>query len=210
MDQQTCNYLSYNQKPRRLCGGGAIEERKPMGNTEVGGRRFDVNRVLSFLHNMMKNFPLLTAREILWSYFLPNDKAIEDARTQSGMPRTVNEIIESVINNYTDEDNISYSSSTTPDVIPGIYMLKMRRDRISEETQYSLRIINTLLVVANSHSHARSVSSYASSSYGPAPDYLSGKNKWRDSSITTCELVAKISDPNYRAGCVLFAGTTGK
>jgi len=178
-----------------------------MSNVEVGGRTFGVNRILAFLHNMMKNYPLLTAREILWSYFLPNDKAIEDARTKDGKPQTINDVITRVLHSYVDEDGLQYSPSRTPDETPAIYRLKTIGRR-KDQTHKEIGRINTIIVIANSHSHARSIASYRSSSYGAAPDYASGKHIWKDACLTSCELVAKIADENIKSGTVLFAGTT--
>ena len=164
----------------------------------VGGVDFDAEDMLAFIHNMMKSFPKLTAREILWSYFLPNDQSVDDAQNQMGVPYTVNEVVSNTIR-YQRGD-----SGLTPKEFPGIYSMSIfTRYRLPSASVS----VDCIVAVANSHNHARSIAAQRSNSYKDPPSYESSDTIWNDTQKTSCQLVAEVSNVRFHPGSVLFAGS---
>jgi hypothetical protein len=128
----------------------------------------------------MKRFPDITAQEILWSFFIPNDEALAEAR-EIGYPKTISEIIDN-FTNYNDCEE-----KTSLDVEPcdkyGLYLLKTYGN--GKMINYEIR---EMAVVAKSSTQAREIAASDSGRYEHPKDY--NRNKiWKDVEKTMVTLL---------------------
>jgi hypothetical protein len=152
---------------------------------EVGDEEFDVSKLLFAIHEMMKNFPKLTAQEILWSYFIPNSQALMEAQ-EDGRPHTVNEVVVEVL-----EESGEADATEKVQGVVGIYSLSIMKG----EEPYRFHPLSDrptqALVVANSHKQARSIMARHAGRWSLCNDFRKDC-VWENTKKASCSLIATI------------------
>jgi hypothetical protein len=156
---------------------------------EIGEEVFDEAKMLEWLYKFMKTYPNVTARDILWSLFVPNDKSMIEAQ-ERGRPENVTEVISQVLQGSQNREIIE--RDITPVETLGVYKLQLIDQKKFFKANKNYPHTTVMVVIAENHGDARRLCVERSGQYSDGSRKHS--KDWANTSKCTCTLLAKITE----------------